>query len=65
MEDIEKISYGYIARFILRKNEEERVMYENLAQNWKLMIEKLQREERELKARRNAKPRRKYLFGWI
>ena len=51
--------------FYLAKNEEERVMYENLAQNWKLMIEKLQREERELKARRNAKPRRKYLFGWI
>ena len=50
--------------FYLAKNENERVMYEGLAQNWKLMIEKLQREEREMKARKNAKPRRK-LFGWI
>ena len=50
--------------FYLARDDEERIMYENLAQNWKLMLEKLQREERELKAKRNAKPRKK-LFGWI
>ena len=35
------------------KNEEERLYYEKLAQNWKLMIEKVQREERTEKAKLN------------
>ena len=48
--------------FYLYKNEEERLMYEGLAQNWKLMVEKLQREEREMKARKKQKKR---FWGWI
>ena len=39
--------------FYKAKNEEERLYYEKLAQNWKLMIEKIQREERTLKAKVN------------
>ena len=39
--------------FYKSKNEEERLYYEKLAQNWKLMIEKVQREERILKAKLN------------
>ena len=39
--------------FYCSKNEEERLKYENLAQEWKLIIEKLQRDERELKAKLN------------
>jgi len=39
--------------FYKAKNEEERLYYEKLAQNWKLMIEKVQREERTLKAKVN------------
>ena len=39
--------------FYKSKNEEERLYYEKLAQNWKLMIEKVQREERTLKAKVN------------
>ena len=39
--------------FYISKNEEERLYYENLAQNWKLMIEKVQREERTEKAKLN------------
>ena len=39
--------------FFKSKNEEERLYYEKLAQNWKLMIEKVQREERTLKAKVN------------
>ena len=39
--------------FFKSKNEEERLYYERLAQNWKLMIEKVQREERTLKAKLN------------
>ena len=39
--------------FFKSKNEEERLYYEKLAQNWKLMIEKVQREERTLKAKLN------------
>ena len=39
--------------FYLSKNEEERLYYESLAQNWKLMIEKVQREERTEKAKLN------------
>ena len=37
--------------------------YEDLAQEWKLMVEKLQREEREMKARKNKK-RKGGLFGF-
>ena len=39
--------------FFKSKNEEERLYYERLAQNWKLMIEKVQREERTQKAKLN------------
>ena len=39
--------------FYKSKNEEERLYYESLAQNWKLMIEKIQREERTEKAKLN------------
>ena len=39
--------------FFKAKNEEERLYYEKLAQNWKLMIEKVQREERTQKAKLN------------
>ena len=39
--------------FYKAKNEEERLYYEKLAQNWKLMIEKVQREARTLKAKVN------------
>ena len=39
--------------FYKSKNEEERLYYEKLAQNWKLMIEKVQREERTEKAKLN------------
>ena len=39
--------------FYKSKNEEERLYYEKLAQNWKLMIEKVQREERTLQAKVN------------
>lgn len=49
--------------FYTFKTENERLQYEGLAQNWKLMVEKLQREEREMKARQKIKRRR--LFGWI
>ena len=45
--------------FFKAKNEEERLYYEKLAQNWKLMIEKLQREERTLKAKLNEELARK------
>ena len=37
--------------FYCSKNEEERAKYENLANEWKLMLEKLQRVEREHKAK--------------
>ena len=40
--------------FYCSKSEEERIYYEKLAQNWKLMVEKVQREEREYKAKFNA-----------
>ena len=39
--------------FYKSKNEKERLYYEKLAQNWKLMIEKVQREERTEKAKIN------------
>jgi hypothetical protein len=39
--------------FYKSQNEEERLYYERLAQNWKLMIEKVQREERTEKAKLN------------
>ena len=39
--------------FYCSKNEDERIRYENLAQEWKLLIEKLQREEREMKEEKN------------
>ena len=39
--------------FYKSKNETERLYYEKLAQNWKLMIEKVQREERTEKAKLN------------
>ena len=39
--------------FYKSKNEEERLYYEKLAQYWKLMIEKVQREERTEKAKLN------------
>ena len=39
--------------FYKSKNEEERLYYEKLAQFWKLMIEKVQREERTEKAKLN------------
>ena len=45
--------------FFKAKNEEERLYYEKLAQNWKLMIEKVQREERTLKAKVNEELARK------
>ena len=41
--------------FYKSKNEKERLYYEKLAQNWKLMIEKVQREERTEKAKLNEK----------
>ena len=49
--------------FYCYHDEAQRMMYEGLAQNWKLMVEKLQREEREMKARKKAK--RRGFFGWI
>ena len=45
--------------FFKAKNEEERLYYEKLAQNWKLMIEKVQREERTQKAKLNEELARK------
>ena len=45
--------------FYKAKNEEERLYYEKLAQNWKLMIEKVQREERTQKAKLNEELARK------
>jgi hypothetical protein len=39
--------------FYCSKNEDERLRYESLAQDWKLLIEKLQREEREMKEEKN------------
>ena len=39
--------------FYCAKNEDERLKYEHLAQEWKLIIEKLQRDEREYKAKMN------------
>ena len=45
--------------FFKAKNEEERLYYEKLAQNWKLMIEKVQREERTQKAKSNEELARK------
>ena len=39
--------------FYCSKNEDERLKYEHLAQEWKLIIEKLQRDEREHKAKMN------------
>ena len=39
--------------FYCSKSEEERIYYEKLAQNWKLMVEKVQREERTFKAKFN------------
>ena len=41
--------------FYLSSDDEEAQLYENLGQEWKLMVEKLQREEREMKARKNKK----------
>ena len=41
--------------FHFYKTEEERDTYEKLAQEWKLMLEKLQREEREIKKKANKK----------
>lgn len=41
--------------FFSSQNEKEREKYEQLAQNWKLMLEKLQREERETKNKRKKK----------
>ena len=41
--------------FYKSKNEEEGLYYEKLAQSWKLMIEKIQREERTEKAKLNEK----------
>lgn len=42
--------------FNCARNEKERSEYENLSQEWKIMIEKLQREERDLRAKyRNRK----------
>ena len=41
--------------FYFYKTEEERDTYEKLAQEWKLMLEKLQREEREIKKKANKK----------
>ena len=48
--------------FYLSSDDEEAQLYENLGQEWKLMVEKLQREEREMKARRNKK-KKGGLFG--
>ena len=39
--------------FYCAKNDDERLKYEHLAQEWKLIIEKLQRDEREYKAKMN------------
>lgn len=41
--------------FYFYKTEDERDTYEKLAQEWKLMLEKLQREEREIKKKANKK----------
>ena len=48
--------------FYFSSDDEEAQLYENLGQEWKLMVEKLQREEREMKARRNKK-KKGGLFG--
>ena len=48
--------------FYFSSDDEEAQLYENLGQDWKLMVEKLQREEREMKARRNKK-KKGGLFG--
>ena len=39
--------------FYCAKNDDERLKYEHLSQEWKLIIEKLQRDEREYKAKMN------------
>ena len=49
--------------FYKSKNEEERIYYEKLAQNWKLMIEKVQREERTEKAKLNEELAKKALLN--
>ena len=49
--------------FYLSSDDKEMQKYEDLAQEWKLMVEKLQREEREMKARKNKK-RKGGLFGF-
>ena len=41
--------------FFSYKNEKERETYEELSQDWKLMLEKLQREEREIKKKASKK----------
>ena len=48
--------------FYLSADDDEAQLYEKLGQDWKLMVEKLQREEREMKARRNKK-KKGGLFG--
>ena len=47
--------------FYLSSDDKEMQKYEDLAQEWKLMVEKLQREEREMKARKNKKKK----GGWF
>jgi len=51
--------------FYLAKDDEERKKYEDLAQSWKLMVEKLQREEREMKARQKKGKKKGWLSGWL
>ena len=48
--------------FYLSADDDVAQLYEKLGQDWKLMVEKLQREEREMKARRNKK-KKGGLFG--
>ena len=45
--------------FYNSKNEEERKLYEDIAQEWKLMMENFNREERKIRAKNNEKRKKK------
>ena len=45
--------------FYNSKNEEERKLYEDIAQEWKLMMEKFNREERKIRAKKSEKYKKK------
>ena len=45
--------------FYCSKNEEERLRYESIGQEWKVLMEKFQRVERELRIKNNKKNKKK------